>query len=874
MTAVEFANLVKNPRRRVDGIWWAAVCPAHDDHRASLSFRDGDERLIPKCHAGCTREQIAAAVGLSVADFFRDAPDRRTPPHGRIVATYDYDDETGALLYQAVRLDPKAFYQRMPHPTTDEAWLNGTSAGWYVDGGHSAWKRVGADRTTPVLGALWSDGAIRRVLYRLPALLILKPKVLFVVEGEKDADALWALGLGATTSVAGAGKWKPHAAEYAAQVRTIGSPLVVLIPDNDDAGRQHMADVKASLEALGIATRQLDLPVPRKGDASDWIAGITASTNPETGAPTWPIPQPVPIELLPPVASFDVATLMPESFAPWVRDVAERIQCPADYVGVTVMVTAGSVIGRQCVVRPKRYDDWEVVPNLWGLVIGPPGIMKSPAIKEGTRPLGRLIAAEMERYKVAMRDARFIRMKCDAQDDRLKKALKEALERANGDEQAPDVLRVRDQLREPREPLPTERIYRTNDATVEKVAVLLGDNPNGFLIERDEIAGLIKTMDREGHQNDRVFYEECWNGTGSYRVDRIERGSLHVEAACLSLLGGIQPAPLESYLREWERRGLDDGFIQRFQLMVYPDVTPFRRVDRWPESRARETAVEAFRLIDQLDLRHLQARSEAGVLPWLNFDEAGQAAFDSWYDAWQHRLRSDAWPSVLRQHFAKYPSLVPALALIDHLVAGGTGPIPASCVARALGRAAYLASHARRVYATLTERTRGATALLARRLLDSVEPVPDPVTLRWIYRHHWTGLANRADVEPAVTRLLALGWLREVEIPPASTGGRPTRGFAINPAIRAEGFGTAGTECPPEPSTGAEGSDPGGTGSPVWFPGNMDGMEWKQDTREGENLTPPSIQNLETVPETECHRCHYPLASCACSVEFIDDARE
>ncbi len=96
------------------------------------------------------------------------------------------------------------------------------------------------------------------------------------------------------------------------------------------------------------------------------------------------------------------------------------------------MVAAGSVIGRQCGVRPKRYDDWEVVANLWGLAIGPPGIMKTPAIKEGLRPLRRLIAAEMERYRIAMRDARFIRMKREAREKRLKKLLEEALETAQG----------------------------------------------------------------------------------------------------------------------------------------------------------------------------------------------------------------------------------------------------------------------------------------------------------------------------------------------------------------------------------------------------------------------------------------------------------
>src|SRR5262249_55709553 len=97
---------------------------------------------------------------------------------------------------------------------------------------------------------------------------------------------------------------------------------------------------------------------------------------------------------------------------------------------------------------------------------------------------------------------------------------------------------------------PTERRYLVNDATVEKLGALLNENPNGLLVQRDEILGLIQLMDRQGHENDRAFYCEAWNGTGRYVYDRIGRGTLVIESACISLLGGIQPGPLHRYLRE------------------------------------------------------------------------------------------------------------------------------------------------------------------------------------------------------------------------------------------------------------------------------------------------------------------------------------
>ena len=89
---------------------------------------------------------------------------------------------------------------------------------------------------------------------------------------------------------------------------------------------------------------------------------------------SWPEPQPVP-RTRPPVPAFNLAWL-PDALAPWVADVADRVQCPPDFVAVGVLVAAAAVIGRKVAIRPKRQDDWAVVPNLWGLAVGPPGVMK------------------------------------------------------------------------------------------------------------------------------------------------------------------------------------------------------------------------------------------------------------------------------------------------------------------------------------------------------------------------------------------------------------------------------------------------------------------------------------------------------------------
>lgn len=61
-----------------------------------------------------------------------------------------------------------------------------------------------------------------------------------------------------------------------------------------------------------------------------------------------------------------------------------------DFPGAAAMVCLSSVVGRQLAIRPMQNDDWTVVPNLWGAVVGRPGMLKSPALAEVKRPLREL----------------------------------------------------------------------------------------------------------------------------------------------------------------------------------------------------------------------------------------------------------------------------------------------------------------------------------------------------------------------------------------------------------------------------------------------------------------------------------------------------
>jgi Protein of unknown function (DUF3987) len=245
----------------------------------------------------------------------------------------------------------------------------------------------------------------------------------------------------------------------------------------------------------------------RRRQAHRTLTGSGEVAHHAPAAP-WPEPQPVP-RGRPPVPPFTSA-LLPVSLAPWVADVADRVQCPPDFVAVGVVVSAAAVLGRKVAIRPKRQDDWAVVPNLWGLAVGPPGMMKSPALAEALRPLRRLVTDAHARYEEQMLAHHFRVVEAQARRHDLARRLRAAFEHDGPTE----ALRQQCEAAPAYTP-PVEQRYIVNDATVEKLGELLNHHPNGLLLFRDELSGFLHTLDRAGHENDRAFYCEAWHGTGA-----------------------------------------------------------------------------------------------------------------------------------------------------------------------------------------------------------------------------------------------------------------------------------------------------------------------------------------------------------------------
>lgn len=531
------------------------------------------------------------------------------------------------------------------------------------------------------------------------------------------------------------------------------------------------------------------------------------------GDASWPEPKPLP-DALPPVMKF-MAELLPLAVRAWIVDIAERVQCPIDFPAVAVMVALAALLGRKLGIRPKRHDDWTVVANLWGGVVGRPGVMKTPAIQEPLKPLKRLEMLAKQKYDEAVEDAKAAEI---VGEERKKEASRKIKKSLSNPEEA---LRLARESICDDESEPVRRRYIVNDSTVEKLGEILNENPFGVLVYRDELIGLLKSLDKEGQEGARAFYLESWNGTGRYTYDRIGRGTIDIEAAITSIIGAIQPGPLSQYLRGAAQQGVgDDGLIQRYQLMVQPDISKeWKNIDRWPDSEARKQAWAVFDGLDHLEPLLVGADTDAmdpGGIPFLRFSDDAQVGFDAWRAQLEATVRGGDLHPALESHLAKYRSLIPSLALLIHLADGETGPVGITALQMAIKWGVYLESHARRIYSQAIHPDVAAARALAKRLLAG--EVKTGFALRDVYRKGWSGLATSQDALGAVELLRDWDWLAEVREP---TAGRTGTLYYINPRIHdlapqkhagppSGGTDRTDTSADSDPSGGSGGASPGG----------------------------------------------------------------
>ena len=534
------------------------------------------------------------------------------------------------------------------------------------------------------------------------------------------------------------------------------------------------------------------------------IEAVQAQLSSGDSLDIWPDPLPLPkIDLLP-VKSFDCDILLPKAFRAYVEDAARRAHVPPDLIAIPLVVSLSILLGRKYRIYPKQKDDWGVVPNLWGMIIARSGEKKSSCLEFGIKHLKRLavkfkenLKAEIVIYAEALRlYENKLKILEDLEKKEQKRIIEEGLKGTSSSLiDTTKLFKIKNQITELTQNAPVqpvEKRFISNDTTIEKLHEILSNiDCNGIALVADELIGLLMGFEKAGHEQDRKFYLEGWNGNGSYQVDRISRGSPYAENICLSVLGGTQPEKIQAYISKNTSPLHNDGLIQRFQLMVYPDqLKDFKYVDQYANTQAKNKVFEITEIIESSTfLENSQEKlDESSDIEIINFrfDYEAQELFKNWYTDLKARMTKEVSP-VIEEHLSKYASLIPSLALIFHVTslaeknAIKATPVSKDALEMAIEWDGYLEPHMRRVYNTGTNIAPRAAQVLYRAILDG--KLEDGFAVRDVYRRNFEIIGRDKDIaQDACDELVKINALKE-KLTPKGFQQKEKIEYYINPKI-------------------------------------------------------------------------------------------
>lgn len=469
---------------------------------------------------------------------------------------------------------------------------------------------------------------------------------------------------------------------------------------------------------------------------------------------------------------------LPSFLQPWIVDVCQRMQVPLEFVAAPAIVAVSSIIGRKIAIKPLRNDDWTVIPNLWGMLVADPGSMKSAAMNQALRPLNALEKKSRSDFEKACQQEAIHQKDVTLEIEALKQSIKLDWSQGIGRqiENKKEEIKLL-QAEECRTPLKEKR-HKTNDPTIEKLAVILKDNPQGLLLLRDELSGWLESLAKSGREGSREFYLEAWNGNGSFSFDRIGRGSTFTESICLSIFGGIQPERLKKYFDRYENSHGQDGFIERFQLSMYPDPLPtWELLDKKPDQKAYDRVLDLFQKLDDLPM------NESGSIIF-EFSSEAQDLFYSWRKDLELRILNTDTKNLKKSYLSKYRSLMPSLALIFQVIQNShdNKSVGVDAITMAIKWVRILEFHMEKIF-NIGE---GTPECCAKNLVEKIKSrdMFDGIKTREIQRKGWKGLRDPQKVLEVLTLLQKHGYIQIIK---EGVGGQSSEFIRINPAVFSEG---------------------------------------------------------------------------------------
>lgn len=584
---------------------WKALCPSHQDSSPSLSIGLGEDgRVLLKCFAGCTSEEVVASLGLKMYDLFADRSSHSHNPSTR---------PHSAHTIRATSPPPKTYESIHAAQEAIQYGLEGGPAGWRgtgtwgyedVDGRHLfhvlRYDKEGAKkqiRPLHFLDGQWRIGKGKEPwpIYNISK--VLEADEVLVVEGEKCTDVAASLGFVATTSASGAGSVSK------VNWSVLAGKRVCIWPDKDEAGERYATAVAAEIlqanpnadiriiqdpcapevkgyDIADYVQREVELrrtSAELAGEIRDWIAATPAEVRQCAGdttplaaisgasvtgssAPAAPAEEleneaaledilwePFPIEVLPP------------TLRDFCKQGAAAVQCDTSFFAVPALAAASSAIGTTR--RLRLHPTWAEFPTLWGVIVGESGTCKTPALTIVLKPYKDRHAAQNDQNEKALADY-----------ERDLAEYQEAKVDCRGERPMP----------------PSGKRCIVRDITREALARTLQHNPRGVLLHNDELAGWFDNFKAYGATGVEAFFLSTY-AAEDVTVDRVaDKGiGLHIPQASVSIVGSIQPSILRRCLGE---KRIESGLAARLMIAFPPRHPP----KIWPPALVATSTLEDY----------------------------------------------------------------------------------------------------------------------------------------------------------------------------------------------------------------------------------------------------------------------------------------
>ncbi len=438
--------------------------------------------------------------------------------------------------------------------------------------------------------------------------------------------------------------------------------------------------------------------------------------------------------------------VLPIDVSHYLQICSKQFSLPTDFAGTVFLTLLAGIIGRSTCLSMRHGQDWIEAANIWAVLIGNPSSKKSPTYRRISRMIAALEQTALHEHKLALKEHR-----------RRKKEAKENEEDFEEEE-------------------PRMRRYTTDDCTTPKLRDLMGSNPRGIILRNDELKGQLEKLDKIGSEGDRSFMMQCWSGIEFYNEDRMTRNGGFQIPLTLTWIGCIPPTALATYLRQAQSYGSGaDGFMQRFQMVTFPDITqPYEICKELIPSELETKIQQIFVSIDQQALNN-SARD-------LHFDEEAQLLFDRWQTSLENDCRSGHHPIYWESHLGKQPKLLATLCIVLHRLLEASSGHSSDTISVITFQAAetlryYYQEHAHRCYDSIES----LEVIDARRILELIKNKRLSARFKSqdIYRPGLGGLKDPQRVKTALELLRDSSWVALEKI--QGHTGKPGEFWVVHP---------------------------------------------------------------------------------------------